>query len=105
MALVTRPDLVSGDDFSRYLSALLIASGVAALVAAAVAALLARRLTDPLRQLGQAAGEVAAGRHPEPVPVAGTEELDELAASFNLMSEQARHRPRRGARGPALRLP
>ncbi|HWB68779.1 MAG TPA: hypothetical protein VG518_02265, partial [Solirubrobacterales bacterium] len=61
VVLVTRPDVVSGGDFSRYLSALLIASGVAALVAAAVAALLARRLTQPLRRLASAAGELAAG--------------------------------------------
>ena len=86
--LVTRPDVVSGDDFRRYLSALLIASGAAALLAAAVAALLARRLTQPLRRLGAAAGELAAGRRPEPVPLDGTEELDELAAAFNGMSEQ-----------------
>jgi two-component system, OmpR family, sensor kinase len=86
--LVTRPDVVSGDDFSRYLSALLIASGVAALLAAAVAALLARRLTQPLRRLGAAAGELAAGRRPEAVPREGTEELDELATAFNDMSEQ-----------------
>jgi two-component system sensor histidine kinase BaeS len=88
VVLVTRPDVVSGDDFSRYLSALLIASGGAALLAAAVAALLARRLTAPLRRLGAAAGEVAGGGHPEPVPPEGTEELDELAAAFNGMSEQ-----------------
>ena len=86
--LVTRPDVVSGDDFRRYLSALLIASGVAALLAAAVAALLARRLTRPLRRLGAAAGELAAGRSPEPVPREGTEELDELALAFNGMAEQ-----------------
>ena len=88
VVLVTRPDVVSGDDFSRYLSALLIASGVAALLAAAVAALLARRLTQPLRRLGAAAGELAAGRRPEPVPREGTEELDELATAFNGMAEQ-----------------
>ena len=88
VVLVARPDVVSGDDFRRYLSALLIASGAAALLAAAVAALLARRLTQPLRRLGQAAGELAAGRHPEPVPREGTVELDELALAFNGMSEQ-----------------
>jgi two-component system sensor histidine kinase BaeS len=88
VVLVIRPDVVSGDDFRRYLSALLIASGAAALLAAAVAALLARRLTQPLRRLGRAAGELAAGRSPEPVPLAGTEELDELAVAFNGMSEQ-----------------
>jgi signal transduction histidine kinase len=88
VVLVTRPDLVSGDDFRRYLSALLIASGAAALLAAAVAALLARRLTQPLRRLAGAAGELAAGRRPEPVPPEGTEELDHLAEAFNGMSEQ-----------------
>ena len=88
VVLVTRPDVVSGDDFRRYLSALLIAAGAAALLAAAVAALLARRLTQPLRRLGHAAGELAAGRHPEPVPFEGTEELDELALAFNGMAEQ-----------------
>jgi len=88
VVLVTRPDVVSGDDFRRYLSALLIASGIAALLAAAVAALLARRLTQPLRRLGHAAGELAAGRSPEPVPREGTQELDELALAFNGMSEQ-----------------
>ena len=88
VVLVTRPDVVSGDDFSRYLSALLIASGVAALLAAAIAALLARRLTEPLRRLGTAAGELAAGRRPEPVPRERTEELDDLAVAFNGMSEQ-----------------
>lgn len=88
VVLITRPDVVSGDDFRRYLSALLIASGVAALLAAALAALLARRLTQPLRRLGAAAGELAAGRRPEPVPREGTEELDDLARAFNEMSEQ-----------------
>jgi two-component system, OmpR family, sensor kinase len=88
IVLVTRPEVVSGDDFRRYLAALLIAGGAAALLAAAVAALLARRLTQPLRRLSAAAGELAAGRRPEPVPPEGTEELDRLAGSFNAMSEQ-----------------
>jgi signal transduction histidine kinase len=88
VVLVTRPDVVSGDDFQRYLSALLIASGVAALLAAAVAALLARRLTAPLRRLGTAAGELAAGGNPEPVRAEGPQEVEELAAAFNGMSEQ-----------------
>jgi signal transduction histidine kinase len=88
VVLVTRPDLVTGSDFSRYLSALLIASGAAALLAAAVAALLARRLSRPLRRLSSAASELAAGSHPEPVPRGGAEEIDQLAASFNAMAEQ-----------------
>ncbi|MBW8060487.1 MAG: HAMP domain-containing histidine kinase, partial [Solirubrobacterales bacterium] len=48
----------------------------------------ARRLTQPLRRLATAAGELAAGRRPEPVPPEGTEELDHLAEAFNGMSEQ-----------------
>jgi signal transduction histidine kinase len=88
VVLVTRPDVVSGDDFQRYLSALLIASGVAALLAAAVAALLARRMTAPLRRLGAAARELAAGGHPDPVRPGGAEEVAELATAFNEMSQQ-----------------
>ena len=79
---------VLGGDFRRYLAALLIASGAAALLAAAIAALLARRLTTPLRQLGAAAGELAEGGDPEPVPETGTEELDDLAHAFNAMAGQ-----------------
>jgi signal transduction histidine kinase len=88
VVLVTRPNDVSGADFRSYLSALLIAGGVAALLAAGVAAFLARRLTQPLRRLTVAAGELAAGRRPQPVPPEGTEELDQLASSFNEMSDQ-----------------
>jgi len=79
---------VLGGDFRRYLAALLIASGVAALVAAAVAAELARRTTRPLRRLAAAAGELAEGGDPDPVPPVGTEELDDLAHSFNEMAGQ-----------------
>jgi len=88
VVLVTRRDVVTGDDFSNYLSALLIASGVAALLAAAAAVLVARRMTQPLRRLGGAAGELAAGRRPEPVPAEGIDELDELASAFNEMSQR-----------------
>ena len=79
---------VFGGDFSRYLGALLIAGGAGALLAAAVAALVARRMTRPLLELGAAAGELAEGRHPEPVSGGGTEELDALADSFNRMAGQ-----------------
>ncbi len=82
------PVNVLGGDFHRYLAALLIAGGVGALLAAAIAALLARRMTLPLRQLGAAAGELAEGRRPDPVSGGGTEELDDLAESFNRMAGQ-----------------
>jgi signal transduction histidine kinase len=79
---------VLGGDFRRYLAGLLIAGGAGALLAAALAALLARRLTRPLHRLSGAAGELAAGRHPDPVPRGGPREIDEMAASFNAMAEQ-----------------
>jgi len=82
------PVNVLGGDFRRYLGALLIAGGAGTLLAAAVAALLARRMTRPLRQLGQAAGELAAGGRPESVSGGDTEELDDLADSFNRMAGQ-----------------
>ncbi len=86
--LVTRPNLISRSDFSSYLSALFIASGVAALLAALRAMLLARRVNGPLRHLAAAAGQLAAGRHPEPLRLDGPREIDSVAASFNTMAEQ-----------------
>jgi signal transduction histidine kinase len=88
VALAVRPDILTGGDFGRYLAGLLIASGAAALLAAAVAALLARRLTEPLRRLGGAARELAAGSRPAAVPVEGPTEVSELASAFNEMSDQ-----------------
>jgi signal transduction histidine kinase len=79
---------VFGGDFRHYLAGLLLAGGAGALLAAALAALLARRLTRPLRRLTAAARELTAGRHPEPVPRGGPEEIDDMAASFNAMAEQ-----------------
>lgn len=44
------------------------------------------RVTRPLRALAAAAAEVGRGRHPAPVAVDGAEELKQLAAAFNQMS-------------------
>ncbi len=59
----------------------LIGAGVAALLAYA----LSTRLTSPLRQLSDATRRVASGESAQ-VPVEGTDELAQLATSFNLMS-------------------
>lgn len=45
------------------------------------------RVTRPLRALAAAAAEVGRGRNPEPVAVAGADELKQVAAAFNQMSE------------------
>lgn len=44
-----------------------------------------RRITVPLRGLGQAAREIGQGRRPSPLPRAGTEEVAEVAVAFNRM--------------------
>ncbi|MGZ5298761.1 MAG: sensor histidine kinase [Actinomycetota bacterium] len=59
----------------------LIGAGIAALLAYA----LSTRLTHPLRMLSDATRRVASGEAAK-VPVEGTDELAQLATSFNLMS-------------------
>lgn len=49
--------------------------------------LIVSRVTQPLRALAVAAGEVGRGRHPAPVPERGALELRQLAEAFNHMSE------------------
>jgi signal transduction histidine kinase len=88
VVIVTRPDVVSGGDFARYLTALLISSGLAALLAAGAAALLARRLTAPLRRVADASRVLAAGGSPEPLPPEQTTELAAVADAFNDMASQ-----------------
>ena len=70
-----------------FLFALLVAAGVGAVVAALFATGLSERLVRPLRQLSDASRRVAAGE-PAQVPVEGTDEVAQLASSFNLMSGQ-----------------
>ena len=88
VVLATRPDLEDGDDFRNFLSALLIASGLAILLAGGVAALLSRRLAEPLGRVAEASRVLAAGKSPEPLPRERTEELSALADAFNAMATQ-----------------
>ena len=88
VVLATRPDLEDGDDFRNFLSALLIASGLAILLAGGVAALLSRRLAEPLGRVAEASRVLAAGKSPEPLPRERTEELSALADAFNAMAAQ-----------------
>lgn len=54
------------------------------------ALVLARRITEPLAQLSQAAKRVGAGELPESLPETGIKELSGLALSFNQMALQVR---------------
>ncbi|MFQ5594554.1 MAG: sensor histidine kinase [Anaerolineae bacterium] len=82
------PPRESGEE--RYLArtnrALLLAAVGAAGIALLLGILLARTLTQPLRDLTSATGAMAKGEIEQEVPVRSSDELGELAASFNRMS-------------------
>jgi len=82
--LLARPTL--GTPAGRSYVVVLILSGlIGAGIAALLAYALSTRLTSPLRQLSDATRRVASGEAAQ-VPVEGTDELAQLATSFNLMS-------------------
>lgn len=47
-----------------------------------------RRITRPIRQMQEAAVELASGTNPDPVPVTGEDEIAQLAIAFNRMQIQ-----------------
>jgi two-component system osmolarity sensor histidine kinase EnvZ len=62
--------------------------GCASLILALLVAwLIVSRVTQPLRALARAASEVGRGLHPEAIPERGAIELQQLARTFNGMSE------------------
>ena len=68
--------------------ALLLASLVALLVALVLGVLLARTLTGPLQALTQAAQRITRGELEQQVRVRTNDEIGQLAAAFNLMSQE-----------------
>jgi len=77
--------------------ALLLATAGALVVALLVGALLARTLTRPLQALTSAAQKIAQGQLEQQVEVNSQDEIGELAAAFNRMSQEVArsHRVRR----------
>ncbi|CAN5246097.1 two-component system sensor histidine kinase EnvZ [soil metagenome] len=75
-----------GELLPDFPSVLIAGSLITALIAVTGAALIQRRITQPLRDLERAAGDVADGRHPQPVPDGGSDELAIVARSFNRMA-------------------
>ena len=72
----------------RYLDYLLVLLVLGLVVPAIVVALGVRRLTKPISELIDAAGKVAGGDLGYTIDVETGDEIEELAAQFNLMSEQ-----------------
>jgi two-component system OmpR family sensor kinase len=75
---------------SPYVWGVLIAAAAGGLLAAFAAFLLARRISTPIARVAEAARILAAGEHPEPVPVEGATEIATLAGAFNDLAEQLR---------------
>src|SRR6185437_12068796 len=67
---------------------LLIAAAAAFLLAAVVAFWLARRISRPVGRVAAAAGSLARGTDPDPVPIEGARELRTLATAFNDLAAQ-----------------
>jgi signal transduction histidine kinase len=67
---------------------ILVAGGIALLVAVVGGYLVARALAQRVKRLEQAAERVAAGEFGRPIPVDSTDELGQLAVTFNKMQTQ-----------------
>ncbi|MCO5192497.1 MAG: ATP-binding protein [Anaerolineae bacterium] len=81
------PGSQAGQQFLDTVNAAIRWAGVLAVAVALVLAIvLARYLTRPLRQLSEAAQQLAAGDLAQQVPVRSADELGELAANFNQMA-------------------
>ena len=81
----------------------ILAGFIAAVVAVALTSLLARRFTQPIRQLSEQATAIAAGRFTStPLPTTD-DELRDLTASLNRMSEQLGHYEEQVRRSERLR--
>ncbi|HEX6489635.1 MAG TPA: HAMP domain-containing sensor histidine kinase [Candidatus Dormibacteraeota bacterium] len=80
-------DAVSVGAISALVPRLLVAGLVALGVAVVLAVALARTIADPLRELGGAAEDIAAGNYARRVRVRGPAEVGIVAVAFNRMAE------------------
>ena len=84
MALVTSELL---ETFRRSLSTTVLFAAVSALVAGIIASfLLVRQILRPLRQIAWSSRRISAGHYDERVPIPGSDELAQVATSFNEMA-------------------
>jgi signal transduction histidine kinase len=86
--VLLRPKSVTRARWTPYVYSLLVAALAGFVLAAVAAFLLARRIAAPVRRVAAAAGSLARGTHPEPVPVEGATELRTLATAFNDLAAQ-----------------
>lgn len=74
-------------DWQPFLWGLLLSGLAGAALAALLSPFLARTLARPVTAVADAAGELAEGAHPEPIPASGPRETVELARAFNAMAD------------------
>jgi len=85
--VLARPIGLARDVWGPVLVRLLIAGACAVAVAIFVSLWLARRMTDPLRNVADATGRLAAGDLSQRVPVEGDDEIADVARRFNFMAD------------------
>ncbi len=86
--ILLRPKSRANPRWTPFVESILIAALAGGVLAAAAAFVLARRIVRPVGRVAAASRSLAAGTHPEPVPVEGATELATLAASFNDLAAQ-----------------
>jgi two-component system sensor histidine kinase BaeS len=86
--VLLRSKSVTKSQWAPFGYSLLIAAGAGGVLAAVAAFLLARRISRPIRRVADAAGSLARGTDPEPLPVEGAAELVVLATAFNDLARQ-----------------
>ena len=86
--VLIRPANIAFAEWRAFMGSLVLAGLGGVLLAAVLSFLLARRLTRPIGELSAATRRLAAGQHGVAVPVRGEDELANLGASFNEMSDE-----------------
>jgi two-component system sensor histidine kinase BaeS len=85
--ILLRSTGLESSDLHPYTVAFAIAAAVGAAIAAIAAFLLARAVSRPIERVSDASLALAAGERPGRLPVTGSTEVANLAASFNKLAE------------------
>ena len=86
--VLLRPASSQAADWTPFALGLGLAGLVGAALAGLVALALARAVSRPVARVSEASRALAAGEHPEPLPVDGPREVATLATSFNHLSAE-----------------
>jgi two-component system OmpR family sensor kinase len=86
--VLIRPAHIAFAEWRPFMGSLLLAGLGGVLLAVALSYLLARRLVRPIGELSAATRRLATGEAGVSVPVRGEDELSDLGASFNEMSDE-----------------